>query len=174
MTETTPFEFDRYVNGVLMAEGVTIERQPDLQSAMRAAVVIASRGPRGEVPVLVYRPAPTLAAEVLALRAERDALKLCVHHANDCADAAIEAAHAAEAALSEARAESKALVETIKQLLRFVPDYVVECRGDKCREPWCASCNSFEYAENALSEIHKGAAQARAILAASGGDGGNG
>lgn len=52
------YEFDRYVNGVLMAEGVTIERQTTLDSATREAARIASRGPNGEVPVLVLRRAP--------------------------------------------------------------------------------------------------------------------
>ena len=33
------FEFDRYINGILMAEGVTIERQPDLASAMQSAAL---------------------------------------------------------------------------------------------------------------------------------------
>ncbi len=49
------FEFDRYINGQLMAEGVTIERQKKLADAMREAARIASRGPNGEVPVLVLR-----------------------------------------------------------------------------------------------------------------------
>lgn len=49
------FEFDRYINGQLMAEGVTIERQGNLPDAMREAARIASRGPNGEVPVLVLR-----------------------------------------------------------------------------------------------------------------------
>lgn len=65
-----PFIFDRYVNGTLMAEGVTIERQDTLENAMAAAARIASRGPSGEVPVLVYTP-PT--AEEIARRAYRDA-----------------------------------------------------------------------------------------------------
>jgi len=59
MTHDTPpkriWEFDRYINGVLMAEGVSIEKQPDLASAMKAAAIIASRGPHGEVPVLIVR-----------------------------------------------------------------------------------------------------------------------
>ena len=38
-----PFHFDRYINGVLMAQGITIEKQPDLVGAMRAAARIASR-----------------------------------------------------------------------------------------------------------------------------------
>lgn len=49
------FEFDRYVNGQLMAKGVFIERQNNLPDAMRAAARIASRGPNGEAPVLVLR-----------------------------------------------------------------------------------------------------------------------
>ncbi|WP_266032714.1 Lar family restriction alleviation protein [Brucella intermedia] len=52
------FEFDRYVNGTLMAEGVTIERASTLDKAMVAAARIAPKGPNGETPVLVYRPAP--------------------------------------------------------------------------------------------------------------------
>lgn len=51
------WEFDRYINGVLMAEGVTVEKQPDIASAMKAAAIIASRGPHGEVPVLIVREA---------------------------------------------------------------------------------------------------------------------
>lgn len=50
-----PYEFDRYVNGVLMAEGVTIEAVTDLAKATLRAVRIASRGPNGEAPVLVLR-----------------------------------------------------------------------------------------------------------------------
>lgn len=49
------FEFDRYINGTLMAEGVIIERQKNLADAMREAARIASRGPNGEAPVLVLR-----------------------------------------------------------------------------------------------------------------------
>ncbi len=48
-----PFHFDRYVNGVLMAEGVTIERESHLADAARVASRIASKGPNGEAPVLV-------------------------------------------------------------------------------------------------------------------------
>ncbi len=50
-----PFEFDRYINGKLMAEGVRIERIDRLEDAMIVAARIASRGPNGEVPVLVLR-----------------------------------------------------------------------------------------------------------------------
>lgn len=74
MTHDTPpkriWEFDRYINGVLMAEGVSIEKQPDLASAMKAAAIIASRGPHGEVPVLIVRED---ASEVAALIREAEA-----------------------------------------------------------------------------------------------------
>jgi len=56
--QTSPFHFDRYVNGVLMAEGVTIERQKTLAGAMREAARLASRGPNNETPVLVLAALP--------------------------------------------------------------------------------------------------------------------
>jgi hypothetical protein len=60
-----PFHFDRYINGILMAEDVCVEREADLASATAAAARIASRGPNGEVPVLVYRaPAVTVQDEL--------------------------------------------------------------------------------------------------------------
>ncbi|WP_427183650.1 hypothetical protein ACL598_17750 [Bordetella bronchialis] len=52
------WHFDRYIDGELMAEGVVIERQKDMEGAMRAAAAIASKGPNGEVPILVLRAAP--------------------------------------------------------------------------------------------------------------------
>lgn len=57
------FEFDRYINGRLMAEGVTIERETNLADAMRAAVRIASRASNGDVPVLVLRTPRELAKD---------------------------------------------------------------------------------------------------------------
>ena len=50
-----PFFFDRYINGVRMAEDVCIERETTLEGAMRVAARIAAKGPNGEPPVLVYR-----------------------------------------------------------------------------------------------------------------------
>ena len=55
-----PFHFDRYINGVLMAEGVTIERESNLADAARVASRIASKGPNGEAPVLVLAALATL------------------------------------------------------------------------------------------------------------------
>lgn len=48
-----PFVFDRYVDGALMAQGVTIERETTLEKAMLTAVRIAPRS-RGTT-VLVLR-----------------------------------------------------------------------------------------------------------------------
>lgn len=48
------FEFDRYINGTLMAQGITIERETTLESAMKAAVRLCERRP-GQVAVLVLR-----------------------------------------------------------------------------------------------------------------------
>lgn len=73
------FEFDRYINGQLMAEGVTIERQGNLPDAMREAARIASRGPNGEVPVLVLRAealSRTGAVKVLPERAPYEILQV--------------------------------------------------------------------------------------------------
>lgn len=63
----SPFHFDRYINGVLMAEGVTIERQSTLAGAMREAARLASKGPNNEAPVLVLRSplAPVVAIKPL-------------------------------------------------------------------------------------------------------------
>ncbi|WP_188238686.1 hypothetical protein [Stenotrophomonas maltophilia] len=49
-----PFIFARFVNGVRMAEGVTIEKERNLTDAMQVAAKVASKGPNGEIPVLVH------------------------------------------------------------------------------------------------------------------------
>jgi hypothetical protein len=54
-----PFKFDRYINGVLMAEGVTIDHNDNLRDAMITAASIAPRGKNGETPVLIFRPEPS-------------------------------------------------------------------------------------------------------------------
>ncbi|WP_242898967.1 hypothetical protein [Stenotrophomonas maltophilia] len=51
------FRFARYVNGVRMAEGVTIEKANNLPDAMRTAAKLATIGHGGDVPVLVHEPA---------------------------------------------------------------------------------------------------------------------
>lgn len=65
-----PFYFDRYINGVRMAEDVCIERETTLESAMLVAARIASKGPNGEAPVLVYSAPVTQPAPDAAMRLE--------------------------------------------------------------------------------------------------------
>jgi hypothetical protein len=62
--------FDRYVNGVLMAEGVQISRAASFEGACVSAARLASRGPNGEVPVLVLASSPTIAALIAEARRE--------------------------------------------------------------------------------------------------------
>ncbi len=49
------YEFDRYINGMKMAEGVSIHRANTMEEAMSVAARIASKGPNGKTPVLVLR-----------------------------------------------------------------------------------------------------------------------
>ena len=67
--------FDRYVNGLLMAEGVEITRATSFEDACVSAARLASRGPNGEVPVLVLATPTALAAspEVQAMIREAEA-----------------------------------------------------------------------------------------------------
>jgi hypothetical protein len=61
--------FDRYVNGVLMAEGVTVTRASSFEEACVKATKLASRGPNNEAPVLVlaHRDAEHIATLEAAL-----------------------------------------------------------------------------------------------------------
>ena len=67
--------FDRYVNGVLMAEGVEVTRAASFEEACVSAARLASRGKNGEVPVLVLSTPAALVAspEVAALIREAEA-----------------------------------------------------------------------------------------------------
>lgn len=67
-----PFFFDRYINGVRMAEDVCVEREATLESAMRVAARIAAKGPNGEPTVLIYRSTETvtLLARIAAQEAQ--------------------------------------------------------------------------------------------------------
>ncbi|WP_043619384.1 hypothetical protein, partial [Chromobacterium violaceum] len=54
----TPFYFARYVNGIEMAEGVTIKNATSIEEAMVMATRLAASGPNKEIPVLIYLPCP--------------------------------------------------------------------------------------------------------------------
>ena len=56
-----PWEFDRYINGTLMAEGVRVSRETTFADAARVAAKLAAKGPNREVPVLVCCAAPPAA-----------------------------------------------------------------------------------------------------------------
>lgn len=45
------------------------------------------------------------------------------------------------------------LFECVSILVNYIPLNVVECRGDKCREPWCASCNGWDDAEKHMEKV---------------------
>jgi hypothetical protein len=85
-----------------------------------------------------------LYADYAALLAERDAMQ-------------------AEAAMQ--LPEVRALVEAVTLLQSYVPTDVIECNGDKCREPWCASCCGWDDATNGVAVAMGHAAVARAALA---------
>ncbi len=57
--ENSGWAFDRYINGILMAEGVEVTRPMSFEKASILAAKLASRGPNGEVPVLVLRALPS-------------------------------------------------------------------------------------------------------------------
>ena len=70
----------------------------------------------------------------------------------------------ADARCDDLTAERDRLRKALKPILRFVPQSIVECRGDKCREPWCASCYGEDAAITALDRASAEAAAARAAL----------
>lgn len=72
--ENSGWAFDRYINGILMAEGVEVTRPMSFEKASILAAKLASRGPNGEVPVLVLRATPSPGADFKAgiLRAAVD------------------------------------------------------------------------------------------------------
>lgn len=73
-------------------------------------------------------------------------------------------ARASEAASSEA--ENERLRAALSDSLRYYPSSVVECRGDKCRELWCASCYGWDEAEKYMNTVEAHLKAAHAVLAA--------
>ena len=55
-----------------------------------------------------------------------------------------------EQASREHREDVKLLVDALESIMGYIPLDVVHCRGDKCRELWCASCFGDEEAETYL------------------------
>jgi len=67
-------------------------------------------------------------------------------------------------AIEALTADNARLRADLEPLMRYVPHSVVECRGDKCREPWCVSCCGEDAAIVALARVQTYAAAARAAL----------
>lgn len=53
----------------------------------------------------------------------------------------------------------------LKAVINYIPCGVVYCQGDKCREPWCGSCNPEEEAEEAIEKAVRDLQMARIALA---------
>lgn len=88
-----------------------------------------------------------IATLLTALRAALDEAEARARDAVlDAMAARGQAAMAYEAQL-RAEAERDAANALLRDMLRYLPDGIVECRGDKCREPWCASCFGWDAAE---------------------------
>ena len=102
--------FDRYVNGVLMAEGVQIERATSFAEACISAARLASRGPTGEVPVLVLTPSPEVAA--LIAEARREERERCAQECDRIAGNTKDFNHYTRRAAGMCAANIRALKET--------------------------------------------------------------
>lgn len=51
------------------------------------------------------------------------------------------------------RAENSRLRDALSDSLRYYPRSVVECRGDRCRELWCASCYGWDEAKKYVNTV---------------------
>ena len=57
------------------------------------------------------------------------------------------------------------LLEALKEIMPFTATAAIGCHGEKCREPWCHSCNGEEEAEAAAQKGCDAWAKARAAIA---------
>ena len=60
--------------------------------------------------------------------------------------------------------ERNELLEALKEIMPFTATMAIGCRGDKCREPWCYSCNGEEEAEKAAQRGYDAYAKASAAI----------
>ena len=54
--------------------------------------------------------------------------------------------------------------EVLKKLIQHTPSQTIPCKGVKCREWWCYSCNTEEDAERAIQEVFDDCAEAGKAL----------
>ena len=57
------------------------------------------------------------------------------------------------------------LLEALREIMPFTATAAIGCHGEKCREPWCHSCNGEEEAEAAAQKGCDAWAKARAAIA---------
>ena len=126
--------FDRYVNGVLMAEGVEVTRASSLEEAMIIAARLAACGPNGETPVLILCNALDALARAEKAEQERDRIDQWRETAIVERDTYSEERDAAEAERDDLRAElaaaqqrEAALVEALRNLVG--PDCMYDGRN---------------------------------------------
>jgi hypothetical protein len=74
---------------------------------------------------------------------------------NECSEA-IDANETHEAMLNQMLDDKAALITELVGALenaqQYIPIDAVECRGDKCREPWCISCFGEDAAAKAIED----------------------
>lgn len=109
--------FDRYVNGVLMAEGVEVTRASSLEEAMIIAARLAACGPNGETPVLILCDALDALARAEKAEQERDRIDQWRETAMVERDTYSEERDAAEAQVGVLRAERDGLRAAVEGLL---------------------------------------------------------
>ena len=71
----------------------------------------------------------------------------------------------AATALTDAEAKLALAREALEGVLPYVMTQAVGCHGDKCREPWCYSCNEEDDAYRAADTAKVAMKTARACLA---------
>ena len=62
-------------------------------------------------------------------------------------------------------AAAPSLLEALQAIMPFTATMAIGCHGEKCREPWCHSCNGEDEAEEAAQKGCDAFAKARAAIA---------
>lgn len=70
-----------------------------------------------------------------------------------------------QARIDRLEAAAPDLLEALREIMPFTATAAIGCHGDKCREPWCYSCNGEEEAEEAAQKGCDAYAKARAVIA---------
>jgi hypothetical protein len=106
-----------------------------------------------------------LSARLAEVEAERERLENTIPAIKKVMYSEKGRAEAAEARIKKLEAKLAKVVEIAKRRGDYVPLGTVECRGDKCREPWCISCCGEDAAEMALYKMRKEYSEDGATLA---------